>query len=207
MPVNTSRLGDYNYFENITKKCLNLEVGEALFSYLREIDTTDFYAQRDFPESEMKKLAISNLLPAPQKFLKFMYLLQKRAIHNVKPKDLHKEFEEYCMANSIKSSLNKNKFMETLEPLGIKFIKSHGENVYKVSLEQLQELADKRKWICAYDEIDDASKSDDDDEDDDLEVEAERKTKLNIIWKQKYLELEKELRKLKKQLNVKDNDD
>ena len=203
MPVNTSRLGDFDYFENIKNKCFNNQVGEALFSYLRGIDTSKFYAQRDFPETEIKKLAIANLLPPPQKFLKFMYVLKNRGINNVKPKDLHKEFEEYCMANGIKSTLNKNKFMEALEPLGIKFIKSHGENIYRVSLDELKAISDKRKWVCSYDEED---KTDDDDEDDDLDVEADKKAKLNIVWKQKYMELEKEMIKLKKILSIKDDE-
>jgi hypothetical protein len=206
MPVNTSRLGDYDYFENITKNCFNMEVGEAFYSYLRGIDTSNFYAQRDFPETEIKKLAIANLLPAPQKFLKFMYVLKNRGINNVKPKDLHKEFEEYCSANNIKSSLNKNKFMEALEPLGIKFIKSHGENIYKVSLDQLKEIATKRKWVCSYDEEEHDDDDDDDDEDSDDETSNQKKSKLNIIWKQKYIELEKEMNKLKKRLNIKDDE-
>ena len=76
--------------------------------------------------------------------------------------------------------------MEALETIGIKFVKSHGQNVYKLSLTELDDIATKRKWVCSYDEYENDS---DDDEDFILD---EKDTKLH--YKQ---ELEKALQKIK----------
>lgn len=81
LEISHSRLGDYKYFEDIHKSCFNNEVGEAFFSYLNEIDISNFYAQRDFPVTDKKKTAIANLLPIVHKFLKVILFKQ---ITNIK---------------------------------------------------------------------------------------------------------------------------
>ena len=55
---------------NIRNKCFNLEVGEAFYSYMMSIDITNYYAQKCFPDTENKLLAIANQLDPVEKFLK-----------------------------------------------------------------------------------------------------------------------------------------
>ena len=52
--------------------------------------------------------------------------------------------------------------MKKLEDVGILYRILHGNNYYRESLEFLNEIATKNKWICQYDEIED----DEDDKDD-----------------------------------------
>ena len=83
---------DYNYFQNIKNKCYNSKVGEAFYSYLLSINVDHFVAQRDFPLTENKKNAISQLLPSPFKFLK-QKLLQNEEIGRIKPKELYFDYK------------------------------------------------------------------------------------------------------------------
>ena len=158
MPVSTSRKGDYEYFKQIRSKCFNLEVGECFFSYLMSIDSEEFKAERDFPENDHKRLAIANLLHPVFKFLKNEFILKSLPLEKVKPKDLHNHYQVW-KGDKI---LGKNDFMKKLEDVGISYRILHGNNYYRESLEFLNEIATKNKWICQYDEIED----DEDDEDD-----------------------------------------
>jgi hypothetical protein len=206
MPLNASRLGDFEYFETLRSKCFNNDVGEAFFSLMLSRDTSKFYAQRDFPEMTNKTIAISNQLHPVFKFIKEQYYLKKVGIDKVSPIELHKVYETYCNANNLKA-LSKILFMNKLEEINIKFMKTNGNNVYKVSYKELDDIATKYKWVCIYDEFDNINDDDDDEEDDDLDAESEKKAKLNIIWKQKYIELEKETKRLRKLLSIKEDED
>ena len=63
LDIGTSHLKDYEYFNSLSKDCFHMEVGEAFYSYMiNMIDTTDFNAQRDFPELATKQIAIVNQL-------------------------------------------------------------------------------------------------------------------------------------------------
>lgn len=59
--------------------------------------------------------------------------------------------------------------------------------------------------MCIYDEFEDGNE-DDDDDDDNEENDLKRET-LSILWKKKYFELEKETRRLRKLLNIKEGED
>ena len=61
------RKGDYEYIANIKNKSYNLEVGEAFYSYMMSIDITNYYAQKCFPDTENKLLAIANQLESCRK--------------------------------------------------------------------------------------------------------------------------------------------
>lgn len=157
MPINTSRIGDFKYFKNIRDKCFNLEIGEAFFSYLMSINTKSFYAQdpeNGFPETDQKRNAISKLLPSYYKFLKFEYVLKKKDLDKIKPKDLHDYYKEYCIHNNLKA-VGKNDFIQFLEKINIEVgPKNNGYFYYKVSYETLKAISDKRKWVCDYDYLD-----------------------------------------------------
>jgi hypothetical protein len=152
-PINNSRIGDYDFFGDVRKTCFNLEVGECFYSYVLQIDTSDFFAEdikKGFPETDSKRIAIAELLSPTDKFLKFNYLLKNKAIDNVSPFDLYNEYNIYCVEIGRKV-LGKNEFMKSLDRCNIKYIKTNGKNKYRVSLEFLKDLAEKRKWLCHYD--------------------------------------------------------
>ena len=160
LPINTSRMKDYTYFQNIKNKCYNLNVGEAFYSYLLSLNVDDFVAQRDFPLTENKKNAISQLLPTPFKFLKEK-LLKKVEIGRIKPKELYFEYKNFCELENTKP-LDVSKFYEKLTEIQIVSKKTSGLNkngeqvlgtmFYNISLDHLKSIADKFHWITDYDE-------------------------------------------------------
>ena len=81
LDISLSKKGDYKYFEKIRKNCFNNEVGEAIFSYLRtkisDEECDNFYAQRDFPETNAKLIAKAKLLNSSVKFIKENFILKK----------------------------------------------------------------------------------------------------------------------------------
>ena len=95
LPLSSCKKGDYEYMNNIRNKCFNLEVGEAFYSYMMSIDITNYYAQKCFPDTENKLLAIANQLDPVEKFLKNNYVLKKRSIQD-KSTDFYNEYKGFC---------------------------------------------------------------------------------------------------------------
>lgn len=156
MPINNSRIGDYDYFSNIRDKCFNKAVGEAFYSYLMtKIDVKNFIAQRDIPDGELKKIARANLLNSVAKFIKYQYLLQNRSITKVSTTELYFEYCNYCDSENITKKINKLDFYKKLED-EYKFERKKltGYYYYFKSLEELKEIANRHKWLCEYDEED-----------------------------------------------------
>jgi len=152
MPVSNIHVGDFDYFKNIRDKCFNLEVGEAFYAYMmHEVNINNFYAQKDFPESELKKIAISSLLHPVFKFIKYGFVLKNQAIEKLTTKEFYDEYLSYCSSNDFKV-LGKNEFIKKLEEVNIMFKKINGNNYYKYSLKELKDISDKNKWVCIYDE-------------------------------------------------------
>lgn len=197
MPISSSRKGDYNYFKNIRDNCFNLQVGEAFFSYMREVDITNFYAQRDFPENDNKLLAISNQLHPVYKFIKTSYVLKNEPMKKIKPSDLYSQYTQYCSINNYRS-VNKNDFIKKLEDINIKYKKTCGNNFYTIDMETLKEIATKNRWLCQYDEIDNSDDEEEDDEDDDYEDgDFEEAKDREIDYKKEYLHYRREYVKYK----------
>ena len=165
LTINTSRIGDVKYFENVRKECFNLEVGEAFFSYMMSIDNTNFYGQRDFPVTENALLSKVNQLHPVKKFLKFEYILKNKSVEKVKPKDLHDEYCLYCNKNQTKF-LKKDYFIKALDEMNIKPTKI-STYYYNVSLTVLKALAEKERWLHEYDEVEE----DDDEDAEDIDTE------------------------------------
>ena len=159
LTINTSRIGDVNYFENIRKQCFNLQVGEAFFSYMMSIDNTNFYGQQDFPVTENALLSKVNQLHPVKKFLKYEYILKNKSIEKVKPKDFHDEYCLYCNKNMTKF-LKKDYFIKALDEMNIKPTKI-STYFFSVPINVLKELAEKEKWLHEYDEVE----KDEDEED------------------------------------------
>ena len=183
MPVSTHRKGDYEYFKQIRDNCFNLEVGECFFSYLMNIDTDKFRAERDFPENNQKRLAIANLLHPVYKFIKNEFVLKSLPLDKVKPKDLHFHYQTW-KGDKV---MGKNDFMKKLEDVGINYRVLHGNNYYKESLEFLNAIATKNKWICQYDEVEEAAEEEEDNEPSPLDG--------PIDYKKLYLELKAKMEK------------
>jgi hypothetical protein len=116
-------------------------------------DTKKFYAQRDFPETASKLLAISKLLSSSSRFIKENYVLQNRGIDKIKCKDFLELYEEFCKDNNIKS-YGRNDFYKKLEVLNIKPKNGTNHSTYfEETAERLQEISKLHKWICKYDEF------------------------------------------------------
>ena len=196
LEISHKRFRDHQYFDDLRKNCFNDTVGEAFFSYLMtKVDVSNFYGQRDFPETDKKKTAIANLLPLVHKFLKFEYLLKNKPIAKLRTSDLYNTFVSYCMSGGIKS-LGRNDFYDRLSELGInRSTKTNGQFYFNFSMEQLQQLSNKYKWICKYDDEDTIPSSNISENDDDC-----------VDYKQKYLEILAELEELKQQSNDKSDE-
>ncbi len=160
MPISNSRQGDYAYFDYIKEQCYNLQVGEVFYSYLMSIDTSKFYGKRDFPMTENKQLAVANLIHPVFKFIKEQFVLRKKGIDKVKPRDLYEMY--VSQRNDGKKPIGKNDFAKKLEDIGIKYKVSMGINYYRETAEDLRNIAEKRKWLCKYDKVDEDSDSESD---------------------------------------------
>ena len=156
LPIPNSRIGDYAYFDNIRKQCFNNEVGECFYSYMQSLDTENYYAQRDFPETENKTIARVKLLDPVYKFIKHEYILRKKPILKIKPKDLYDLFLNFCQVNKIDRKIGYIDFKITLETVNIK-VRKISVNIYKETYEDLKLIAEKNKWLCNYDDDEDDS--------------------------------------------------
>lgn len=164
LDINPSRLGDYKFFETLKNNCFNDKVGEAFYSYLMtkitDNEVENFNAQRDFPKTNNKLLAISNQLNSVYKFIKMEYILRRKEINKISCKDFYDNYINFCNENKIQHQYGKNTFYQTLEVVKINRIDVKNKPYFKVSLKQLNEISNKGKWICEYDEYE----KDDEDE-------------------------------------------
>jgi frataxin-like iron-binding protein CyaY len=151
--VSTKRMQDAKYFGNIAKRCCNDRVGEALFAYFKEIDTTNFDAQHDMPETKSKLDAIAERLDMVYKFIKDEYILQGQSMIKVPLEDLHNNFLSYCNEKNYKTKLGKISFAAKLTEVNIQTGKQGGYHFYNYSIDQLKEIATKHKWIHEFDTV------------------------------------------------------
>jgi len=156
LDINPSRLGDYKFFDNLKKKCFNDKIGEAFYSYLMtkitDNEVENFNAQRDFPKTNNKLLAISNQLNSVYKFIKMEYVLRKQELSKILCKELYNNYIDFCNENKIQYHYGRNVFYQTLDGIKINRMDVKNKPYYKVSLDILNEISNKGKWICEYDE-------------------------------------------------------
>ena len=171
MLVNNSRMGEFAYFSNIKTKCFNNEVGEAFYSYMMSIDVSGFYAQRDFPETDSKRIAIADYLQSHMKFLKFNYVLKNRSIIATPLTELFEEYTNFCQIQNIKHVLGKNKFLEKMkQDMAIAPKKINGYFKYNVTIEKLKDISERFKWLCHYDQLEEGPEEEDDNDDTDYKT-------------------------------------
>jgi len=152
LPISTKYMKNHNYFENLRNKCFNLDVGEAFFSYLHEINIDGFSGQKCFPESELKKIAIANQIHPVYKFIKNNYILKNTFLERTKPQELYLYYSTFCKAEGF-YPMQKTDFIKKLEDVGIKRVAVNGIQYFRQTLAELQEIAKKYKWLCEYDEV------------------------------------------------------
>jgi len=150
-PLNTRHMNDYAYFGNIKKQCFNEAVGEALYNFFMEVDTTDYNAQKDMPETDNKLAAIADRLDIVYKFIKDTYILARKGI-DCKVTELYTAYCEYCSDNGQKA-LSNHKFYARLREICIDYKKIHGSHIFRYTAKELKAIADKHKWIHELDEF------------------------------------------------------
>lgn len=149
LDINTSRLLDETFYNNIYQNCFSNDVGHAFYCYMLEINTDGFNPQK-FPQTKSKLDSTAKRLPSVYQFLKDCYVLKNKDI-NCAVKDFHIEYEEYCCMGNIKA-LKKIDFNSKLSEININYYKSHGNYKYKVNHNVLLIYAQKMKWIHDLDE-------------------------------------------------------
>ena len=138
------RKGDHEYFDTLRSNCFNIEIGEAFFSYLMAIDVTNFYSQK-FPETVAKQNAKIRSLPTAYQFIKDCYVL-KQTMMTIKNTQLYDEYVDYVNVHR-KPTQAKIDFYDMLSKIGIVSKKPCGFQKYKVSVEQLDRIAEQNGWL------------------------------------------------------------
>ena len=198
LPVSSKRKGDQTYFGHLKKKCFNDEVGEAFHAFLTEINTNNFYAQ-DFPETKNKLDVIADRLDLVYKFLKEEYILKNKGIKETL-KYLYDAYTLFC-SNNDRKPITKIKFSNKLSDVKIESKKSHGQIVYKITFEELQEISSKNKWIHSTDEYDSADQDDDEAFDKGIDK-SEQNVNVNLFLLDENRKLKNKLEELQKMIEA-----
>jgi hypothetical protein len=112
-----------------------------------EIDVDNFNSL-DMPETKSKNAIISELLPPIEKFLKFNFVLRNASI-DMKLKDLWIQYKEF---DGKSENVSIQRFSEQMRELGFDYITGHAKcNKYKISIDELNNIAKKRKWLHELD--------------------------------------------------------
>jgi hypothetical protein len=149
--INTKYCNDYEFFADLRNTCFNDKVGYAFYNYLMELDTENFNSL-EMPETQSKLNMIADLLTPIEKFLKKEFLLQNAPI-KLKIKDLYAKYVTFCEDNGLRTE-TKIEFTANLKQYGFEFKCIGGYNCYRISVEQLKTIADKRKWLHELDKDD-----------------------------------------------------
>lgn len=184
LDISIARLKDYDYFSKLRNICFNKEVGEAFFSYLCEVDVSEFQEERDMPETKAKLNSISSRLESPFQYVKEMFILKQKQI-KASSKQFFLDYCDYCNLTH-KKAYGRNEFWEKLKEINILKKKSNGQNKVVVSLETLNEMAEKRRWINEHDEYEQIEEEED-------EIDDENTI---VINPKKYHKILKQMKKL-----------
>lgn len=148
--ISLKYIGNEEYFDKIYSY-YNDEVGHAFYCYLMEVDIKDFKPQ-SYPITTSKLDSYSKRLDSVYKFVKDNYVLNKIELSRTTVNDLYEEYKIYCGPNHAKPK-NKIDFNISLKNVGINHYKSNGHNVYKQTVDELLEIANKHHWIHELDEM------------------------------------------------------
>ena len=191
--ISLEKQQDYKYFALIKDNCYNQEVGEAFFSLMCSIDVSNFHPERDMPETRAKLNAIASRLESTYQYLKECFILKRKGIIKCPTTELYRDYCDYC-DSAHKRAIGKHEFFEKLRELKILPNVSNGRQRYNVTIETLNAIAEKRKWISDYDEYTD--KIEDPTEDN---IEDEN---VLVIHNHKYEKILKQMKKIFPNLEV-----
>ena len=131
-------------------KCFNNEVGEAFFSYMLTINLINFNAQKNMPETSGKMDVLVDRLDIAYQFIKKRFILKHKPLICLLS-ELYTSFDEFCSTKD-KKGITKIQFNNKLKEVGIFCKQSHGQLKFKTSIEELNAIAKKLKWIHETDE-------------------------------------------------------
>jgi len=193
LPVSVKYMEDLQYYGALRDKCFNDEVGHAFYCKLMEIDLTGFNSQR-YPLTAAKLDSFAKRLDNVYRFIKDMYVLQRRDITKVTVNDLFVLYQDYCKNMSYKAK-NKVDFNKTLEECCIEKKKSDKIHYYSITYKELQAIADKKHWVHDLDTYEDQTKNKKKvgvrEEDYSYGIKKEDfSVDINAEWKKKYAKLE-----------------
>ena len=137
LDVQTHYKGNCEYWYNIYNNCFNNDVGDALYSYFYEIDTTNYYPQQ-YPMTENKLNSISKRLDFTFQYIKEEYILCNKDLKS-KLSDLYDDYKFWCTKTQ-KKACQKTDFVSKLKEIQIYHKKSNGYLVYNYKLDVLKEI-------------------------------------------------------------------
>lgn len=148
--ISTHRLNDREYFKQLYDTCFNKDVGAAFYAYMLEVDLTGYNAQ-DFPESRSKNDAYVKRIDPVHRFLKESFVLKRKGIDKITVPELFEDYVEFVKCTGLKQK-GKIDFCKSLTDLGIVYKKSNCSNKYNVTLEELDRISKRFKWMHELDE-------------------------------------------------------
>jgi hypothetical protein len=141
--INPCKMNDFKYFDNIRVNCFNDEVGYAFYCFLCDRDVSK-YDSFKIPTTKAKEDLCADLLLPIEKFLKFTFLLKNKPI-DLKLKELFDLYDDFMCANGY-SDVTPNGMTKALRELGINMQKNDKFNFYRVSIDDLEIIATRKKW-------------------------------------------------------------
>jgi hypothetical protein len=176
-------------FFNKLYSCFSDEVGQVFYSYLLEIDISNFDSQA-YPMSKAKLDSFSKRLDSVYKFLKDTFILGKKDIKRQTVQELYDGYIAYCNKFQIKFK-NKIDFNNVLADVNIKWKKSNGQNVYNITYEELNKISNKFHWVHELDEYRNCENDEEEDYDYDVDK-MDKSVNVNLLFTQKIEILEDE---------------
>jgi hypothetical protein len=151
LDVSTKYVGNKKYFDMLHSN-FTYEVGQLFYSYLIDVDLTNYDAQA-FPMTQSKLDSFSNRLDNVYKFIKDKYVLPKEDIQRISVQNFYDKYICYCTENEYKKK-GKIEFNKLLSDVGINKYKSHECYAYKVNYSILKKISDKFHWVHELDVVD-----------------------------------------------------
>jgi hypothetical protein len=187
LDISTKYIGNKVFFNKLYS-CFSNEVGQLFYSYLLEIDISNFDSQA-YPMSKAKLDSFSKRLDSVYKFLKDTFILGKKDIKRQTVQELYDGYVAYCNKLQIKFK-NKIDFNNLLSDVNIKWKKSNGQNVYNITYEELNKISNKFHWVH---ELDEYRNCENDEEDYDYDVDkTDKSVNVNLLFTEKIEILEDE---------------
>jgi hypothetical protein len=188
LDISTKYIGNKVFFNKLYS-CFSDEVGQVFYSYLLEIDISNFDSQA-YPMSKAKLDSFSKRLDSVYKFLKDTFILGKKDIKRQTVQELYDGYIAYCNKFQIKFK-NKIDFNNVLADVNIKWKKSNGQNVYNITYEELNKISNKFHWVHELDEYRNCEADDEEDYDYDVDK-TDKSVNINLLFTEKIEILEDE---------------